>query len=97
MNIIRISFILTILLLRVNTYAEAQCRKVQVCDDYGMNCVIKQVCASTLDLPSIGLDPVTPLPSTQVKPLPSTGLPPLGTTNCEYKQVNGVWQNICKE
>lgn len=28
--------------------------------------------------------------------LPSVSLPPLGATECEYKQVNGIWQNICQ-
>lgn len=78
------------------TVAEAGCRKAQVCDDYGMNCEVKQVCGSTLDLLSVEVDPLRPLPSTQLKPLPSVELPPLGTTKCEYKQVNGFWQNVCR-
>ncbi|PJC75211.1 MAG: hypothetical protein CO012_03970 [Syntrophobacterales bacterium CG_4_8_14_3_um_filter_49_14] len=75
---------------------EAKCRKAQVCDDYGMNCKVQDICDSTLDLPSVGLPPLRPLPSTELKPLPSLDLPPLGTTKCEYKQVNGKWQNVCR-
>lgn len=75
--------------------AEARCRKSQVCDDLGMNCQVQDICDSSIDLPSVELAPLTPLPSTQIKPLPSVGLPPLGTSNCEYKQVNGQWQNVC--
>ncbi|MBB3062014.1 hypothetical protein FHS09_002858 [Microbulbifer rhizosphaerae] len=79
----------------VITTAGAECRKAQVCDDYGRNCQVRQICDSTLDLPSIEVDPLKPLPSTDLKPLPSLELPPLGTTKCEYKQVNGHWQNVC--
>jgi hypothetical protein len=75
--------------------AGATCRKVQVCDDYGSNCHAQDVCDSSLDLPSIDLAPLPPLPSTTLKPLPSMELPPLGTSHCEYKQVNGEWENIC--
>ncbi len=74
----------------------AKCRKAQVCDDYGMNCQVRQICESSLDLPSVGVDPLRSLPSTRLKPLPSIGLPPIGTRKCEYKQVNGIWQNVCK-
>lgn len=76
--------------------SNAECRKAQVCDDFGMNCRVQQICSSTTDLPSIELDPLTPLPSTRLKPLPSVGLPPLGARQCEYKQVNGQWQNVCQ-
>jgi len=31
----------------------------------------------------------------ELKPLPSLALPPLGASKCEYKQVNGHWQNVC--
>jgi hypothetical protein len=77
------------------TVANAKCRKAQVCDDYGMNCKVQQICGSSLDLPSIEVAPIRPLPSTRLKPLPSVQLPPLGTTRCQYKQVNGIWQNVC--
>jgi len=95
MNIMSKSFVVGVAFLGVATVAEAQCRKAQVCDDYGMNCRVEQVCDGTLDLPSVEVDPLRPLPSTQLKPLPSVGLPPLGTSKCEYKQVNGFWQNVC--
>ena len=75
--------------------ALAQCRQAQVCDDYGQNCRVMQICSSSTDLPSVGLPPLRPLPSVELKPLPSTQLPPLGTSRCEYKQVDGKWQNIC--
>jgi len=76
-----------------NTYAE--CRRAHVCDDYGQNCRYQDICDNALDLPSVGLNPLPALPSMQVKPLPSLELPPLGTSKCEYKQVNGQWQNVC--
>jgi len=79
----------------LSTLAEAKCRKAHVCDDYGQNCQVRQICDSQLDLPSIEVTPIQPLPSTRIKPLPSTSLPPLGTSRCQYKQVNGVWQNVC--
>lgn len=75
--------------------ADAECRKAWVCDDYGQNCQLQQICGSTLDLPSIELAPLKPLSSTKIKPLPSLDLPPIGTNKCEYKQVNGIWQNVC--
>ena len=95
MNVLNVLFVAVIILFGMVTIAEAQCRKAQVCDDYGMNCRVQQICDSTLDLPSIDVDPLTPLPSTDLKPLPSVDLPPLGTTKCKYKQVNGIWQNVC--
>lgn len=72
------------------------CRKAQVCDDYGMNCTVRDLCDKITDLPSVGLAPLPPLPSTRVKPLPSIDIPPLGTSSCEYKQVNGDWVNVCQ-
>lgn len=76
--------------------AFAACRKSNVCDDYGLNCRIQDICDNITDLPSIGLAPLTLLPSVALKPLPSIQLPPLGTTGCTYKQVNGRWQNVCQ-
>ena len=76
--------------------AIAQCRQAQVCDDYGQNCRVRQICGSSIDLPGINLPPLQPMPSMEIKPLPSMQLPPLGTTRCEYKQVNGRWQNVCQ-
>ena len=78
-----------------STPASAACRKSNVCDDFGGNCRVRDICDSTMDLPSVGLAPLT-LPTTGLKPLPSLGLPPIGTTHCEYKQVNGRWQNVCQ-
>lgn len=75
---------------------QAECRKAQVCDDYGMNCEVQDICDSTLDLPSVDLPPLQPLPSTDLKPLPSMDLPPVGTSQCEYRQVDGQWQNVCE-
>ncbi len=88
--------ILVSLLCLTSLPALAQCRKSNVCDDYGQNCRAQDVCDSTLDLPSTGLTPLTPLPSMELKPLPSMKLPPLGTSRCDYKQVNGRWQNVCQ-
>lgn len=79
-----------------STVSMAVCQKAQICDDYGMNCQVRDVCESTLDLPSVGLAPLPPLPSMEIKPLPSMQLPPLGTTRCQQIQVNGRWQNLCE-
>jgi len=76
--------------------ASAECMKSNVCDDEGQNCHAQDICTSTLDLPSINLPPLEPLPSMEVKPLPSMQLPPIGTTQCQYQQVDGRWQNICR-
>jgi hypothetical protein len=89
-------FVLVVASMSIATVANAKCVKAQVCDDYGMNCRVQQICGSSLDLPSIGVDPIRPLPSAKLKPLPSINLPPLGTTKCQYKQVNGFWQNVCR-
>ncbi len=74
---------------------DAVCRKSNVCDDYGRNCRVQDVCSSAIDLPSAGIAPLKSLPSTRLKPMPSMDLPPLGTTKCRYMQVNGQWQNVC--
>lgn len=79
----------------IATSAYAECKRAHVCDDYGSNCSYQDICSSTMDLPSVELDPLPALPSMKLKPLPSMELPPLGTTSCEYKQVNGEWQNVC--
>ena len=89
-------FFAIVISLVVAGIVEAKCRKAQVCDDYGMNCKVKDICDGALDLPSVDLPPLKPLPSTELKPLPSLDLPPLGTTKCEYKQVNGQWENVCR-
>jgi hypothetical protein len=87
----------TLSLLALSSFsAEAACRKSYVCNDFGQQCSYRDICDSTLDLPSTNLAPLPPLPTTRLKPLPSIGLPPLGTTKCEYKQVNGRWQNVCE-
>jgi len=75
--------------------ATAACRKSHVCDENGKNCRYQDVCDSKLDLPSIQIDPIPPLPKNELQPLPSMKLPPLGTSKCEYLQVNGRWQNVC--
>ncbi len=78
------------------TSVAAQCRQAWVCNDFGQNCKVRQICGSSLDLPGINLPPLQPLPSMELKPLPSLQLPPLGTTQCEYRQVNGRWMNVCR-
>jgi len=90
---ILISIVVSGVLLSSN--ANAQCRKSNVCDDYGQNCVVMDICDSSMDLPSIGFAPISSFPSMQLKPLPSLSLPPLGTSSCQFMQVNGLWQNIC--
>ncbi len=95
MKLIGISAIGALAMLLQTGLAFAACHKAQVCDDYGQNCHVQDICDSSLDLPSVELPPLQPLPSTEIKPLPSMSLPPLGTSHCEYMQVNGRWQNIC--
>jgi len=75
--------------------ANAACRASNVCDDYGQNCRVMDICDSSIDIPSTNIPPLT-LPSAELKPLPSLDLPPLGTNSCEYMQVNGQWQNVCQ-
>jgi hypothetical protein len=87
--------LLAITLLAISTMSYGMCRKSNVCDDYGHNCRVQDICDSNMDLPSLALPPLTPMPSLELKPLPSLALPPLGTSKCEYKQVNGRWQNVC--
>ena len=79
----------------VSSSADARCSMSYVCDDYGTNCQYQDVCDSTLDLPSVDINPLPALPSMELEPLPSLDLPPLGTSSCEYKQVNGQWMNVC--
>jgi hypothetical protein len=74
----------------------AKCYKSNVCDDYGQNCEAIDICSNVLDLPSTNLTPLAPFPTLKFKPMPSMKLPPLGTSSCEYMQVNGQWQNICR-
>jgi hypothetical protein len=88
--------IATFLVVGFANIADARCRKVQVCDDNGNNCHVRDICDSTLDLPSVELAPLRPFPSMELKPLPSMQLPPLGTSQCQYMQVNGRWQNVCR-
>ncbi len=95
MNIVTKTIMAVAIIAIYSNNARAECKRAYVCDDYGQNCRYQDICNSTLDLPSVGLNPLPSLPSTQLKPLPSIGLPPLGTNKCEYRQVNGQWQNIC--
>lgn len=85
---------LAIILFSPSAYSA--CRKSYVCDDWGKNCRYMDICDNSLDLPSINVPPIPSLPSLELKPLPSLNLPPIGTSKCEYKQVNGHWQNICR-
>jgi hypothetical protein len=78
------------------TPASAACYKSYVCNDYGRGCGYRDVCTSTLDLPSTNLPPLPRIAPLQLKPLPSMTLPPLGTTRCQQMLVNGTWQNICQ-
>ena len=86
--------IAAVLMLSFTNITEAVCRKSQVCDDYGQNCRSIDVCDSNTDLPSTEMAPLT-APSAQIKPLPSLTMPPIGANECQHKQVNGRWQNIC--
>ena len=90
-----IVILITTLTLLYFNIAYSKCKKSWVCDDYGMNCKIMDVCDNSLDLPSIDIRPLYPLPSTKIKPLPSLKIPPIGTKKCRWMQVNGQWKNIC--
>jgi hypothetical protein len=81
--------------LIMSSTVHADCKRSYVCDDYGSNCKYMDICGDSLDLPSIESDPRPSLPTLDLKPLPSLNLPPLGTSQCEYKQVNGQWENVC--
>lgn len=82
--------------MAVSEAANAECIRAQVCDDFGMNCHAEDICDSTTDIPSVDVDPITPIPSAELKPLPSVDIPPVGTSGCKYMQVNGRWENICQ-
>ncbi len=84
-----------ILILGFSSLIEAKCRKSHICDDYGRNCRVQDICDSTLDLPSVGLAPIKSLSMPGLKPLPSIRIPPIGTSKCRQTMVNGNWQNIC--
>lgn len=89
-------FILALCSLLVSATSFAECHKAQLCDDYGRYCKAMDVCDSTLDVASSDVTPLRPLPSLEVKPLSSLDLPPLGTSDCQQRQVNGQWRNICR-
>ncbi len=91
----RMIFVLLALSL-LSEVAHAACYKAQVCDDSGMNCRVRDICERSVDLPPVEPAPLTPLPSNSVKPLPSIELPPSGASHCEYMQVNGRWQTVCR-
>jgi hypothetical protein len=96
MRILISVFFILFLSLPIFADVQAACVRSWICDDRGHNCRVTQVCDSTIDLPSVGLAPLRPLPSVRLKPLPSVGLPPLGTRSCAWRQVNGQWLNVCK-
>src|SRR3989338_4037580 len=79
----------------LSNIAQAGCKRSYVCDDWGNNCRYQDICDSSFDLPSTNLAPLPPIHNPGLKPLPSISLPPLGTSKCEYKVVNGYWQNVC--
>jgi len=87
---------MTAAVLLVLIDAHTECMKSWVCDDNGQNCVWEDVCDDALDLPAINIQEPKPLPSIELKPLPTLNLPPLGTKKCEWKQVNGVWMEVCE-
>jgi len=95
MNIIQIIIFCGIAILTLTVNSHATCRRSYVCDDRGYNCQYMDICDDSLDLPSVDVDPIPSVPSTDLKPLPSVDVPPIGTSKCEYKQVNGRWQNVC--
>lgn len=87
--------VIILIVLLASAMAQGACRSSYVCDDYGQNCRYVDICDSTIDLPSMNLPPIPPLPTIEIKPLPSMALPPIGTSQCRYMMVDGRWQNIC--
>lgn len=77
-NWVGLAVLLLAATLWLGSPVEARCRRSQVCDDFGQNCQVEDLCDSRMGLPSTNLPPLPPLPSTKLKPLPPTGLPPLG-------------------
>lgn len=75
--------------------AHATCYSSYVCDGSGANCGYQDVCDSAVDMPSINIQPMPSMPTTAIQPMPSMAIPPIGTSQCQYVQVNGAWQNVC--
>lgn len=81
--------------------SKAACQKKHVCDNFGQNCQLTQVCDSKLDLPSIELDPIRPITVPSVRPIQAPGIVPIGTTSCSTEWVCGAfnkcsWQRLCR-
>ena len=90
------NLIALIVLTLISQPVFAKCYKSNVCDDLGQNCEAIDICDNVFDAPATNFAPLTPLPTLKFKPLPSLRVPPIGTTQCDYMQVNGRWQNVCK-
>lgn len=90
-----------ILLSVVSVQANAACRWIW--SDHDMNtstpAIRKQVCDSSIDMPTFDTPSIQPIQTPTIKPLPSFGIPPIGTTRCRNERVyeNGRWVNkrIC--
>ena len=93
MNRVLLGFVLSACIFSAEV--TAQCRSSNVCNDYGNNCRVVDVCDNSLDMPSLGNPPLAGTSTMDIKPLPSLETPPIGTSNCKYMQVNGQWQNVC--
>jgi len=52
--------------LIISSTAYAECRRSYVCDDYGNNCQYMDICDESLDLPSVDIDPLPSLPTTDL-------------------------------
>lgn len=77
--------------------SHADCVKKRVCDSWGQNCKLQDVCDSKFDHPDIGMVPLPEPGIPQPRPIENkTLIPPAGTTQCKLKLVNGFWQNVCQ-
>lgn len=84
------------LLLFVSYQAHAECRREWVCGHNNIDCEVKQVCDSPLDLPAINLPGLKPIGITPIEPVGIQPLPPLGTSECTRRFVRGRWISLCE-
>lgn len=77
--------------------SEAGCRKVRDCSQGPYNCVVRQLCENTYDLPDVSADPWDGTSGYQysVKPMVDYSQP------CTYGRpvvlmINGQWKQVCQ-
>ena len=90
------------LLLMISNLASAACRYVGVDHDYNSStpATRKQVCDSSIDIPTMNFPNVRPIQKPEVKPIQIPSIPPIGTTRCRNESVyeNGKWvtKRVCR-